>query len=114
MSKRAKTTARSLLSLRLMSLCRQWQMRSQFYQPRFLPLLLLQPAHQLQSQPLLVVTHTAPMEPPDVYQQWLQSLAAMSETEAAEALRKAFLKGTRADGLSFMRAEIFHHYEQNY
>ena len=54
------------------------------------------------------------MEPPDVYQQWLQSLAAMSETEAAEALRKAFLKGTRADGLNSMRADIFHHYEQNY
>ncbi|KAF3033371.1 hypothetical protein E8E12_003436 [Didymella heteroderae] len=51
------------------------------------------------------------MEPPDAYHQWLQSLASLPEPEAAEALRKAFLKGTGHEGISLMRADVPQYFE---
>lgn len=45
------------------------------------------------------------------YRRRLETLKLLPEPEAAEALRKALLKGTTAEGLTFMRADILHHYE---
>lgn len=51
------------------------------------------------------------MEPPDAYHQWLQSLASIPEPEAAEALCKAFLKGTGQGSISLMRADVPQYFE---
>jgi hypothetical protein len=50
-------------------------------------------------------------QPPDAYRQWLASLESMPETEAAEVLRKAFMKGTRPGGFTLARADIFQYDE---
>jgi hypothetical protein len=51
------------------------------------------------------------MESTGDYQQWLESLKLLPETEAAEALRKALLKGTKPGGLTLTRAGIYHYSE---
>jgi hypothetical protein len=51
------------------------------------------------------------MESTSDYQQWLESLKLLPEPEAAEALRKALLKGTRPGGLTLTRAGIYHYFE---
>ncbi|KAF1838416.1 hypothetical protein BDW02DRAFT_489169 [Decorospora gaudefroyi] len=45
------------------------------------------------------------------YQQLLGSLGSLPEHEAAEALRKALLKGTRSGGLTLTRADIYEYFE---
>lgn len=51
------------------------------------------------------------MDTLDGYRQWLESLGSKPEPEAAEALRKALLKGTSTGGLTFMRADIHNYFE---
>jgi hypothetical protein len=51
------------------------------------------------------------MESTGEYQQWLKSLKSLSKPQAAEALRKALLKGTRLGGFTLTRAGIYHHFE---